>query len=1141
MSELYPDLNDNEFNIKISRKKEFIDSYNNKKQKTSMITDIIKEEPIFSLKSHQLFLKNFMSRYTPYKTLLLYHGLGTGKTCSALGIAFEKIKYMISTNEKRKIIIVSSPNIKENFKKQIYDEQKANKNNNYSYNGCLGDDLMKIINPFNNISSNVKLKEKIREFIDDWFIFIGYVGLSNQIKRAIQKGKLVEELDNRLIIIDEIHNIRSDNETEKDKVVLNNIQKMVENTSNLKLLLLSATPMFHSYSEIIWLINLMNMNDNRPIVNSKDIFNENGTFVVDKNTGDDIGKKLFIKKITGYISFVEGNSPFTFPFRLYPNDFSKEHSILNRPYPIENIDGDNIIKNKNLIDYYVIDFPENSYQKIIYEKLIEYIKSGEIKYSFTNVKDLSILNLLNIIYPSDRLINSSDLSNLSKQSIQLLINNNIGKIGLKNIFKNISKLPFEYKNELFVDMFKLENIGKYSAKINSICLNLQNVKEGVSLIYSNKIYGGIIPMCLALEEMGYSRLDSNLNLLPQTKNTNLKYIVITGNKMISKSNSTEIESATKKENVNGKIVKVILISEAGSEGIDFKFIRNAYIMDPWYNMNKLEQVIGRCIREKSHHLLPLEKRNCCVYLYAMYLNEKIETIDMKLYRMAEEKEKLIGNISRVMKETSIDCLLQSNTSIEYSKGQIINNVNSVNIKIDDNAGELQVGSKVKTTYNGGNKLFNCEVLKIHNNGLVDLQFNGQIINMKTSHGLNIQYMIEKIPYSSGCDYMDNCNYKCSYINNENSIEAIDNNANNDANMDTFTINSELININSLKNIIRDLFNEKYFYNKYEIIKRINFGSRNYNIEQIETALNSLINNKLNSLVDKYNRRGDLIKVGDIYLFQPLEIDNTDVLTYDRSKPLLDRNDNVPLNSDKSVVLDEKEIVNIVDYDNYKNTVEEKLKLINKYMDLFADENSELSKIYQDNENIYSKIIKEMYFDKSSKEEKLNILNHKTDNIMSDIINNYVEEIFGDKIIILGYSNKDKLIIGTLNNDTWILADDNSYYMDKLKNKYGKLNLTKSKPYYGISGLDNNNKSVFKIKSDKKSGVKGENCLTIKSEFNSIFDLLLGISYDKIKKKVKNSKDNLCFIIEFLLRYKNIVDDSKTWFIKNNIYCLMEIL
>ena len=93
----------------------------------------------------------------------------------------------------------------------------------------LGDDLMKIINPFNNISSNVKLKEKIREFIDDWFIFIGYVGLSNQIKRAIQKGKLVEELDNRLIIIDEIHNIRSDNETEKDKVVLNNIQKMVEN------------------------------------------------------------------------------------------------------------------------------------------------------------------------------------------------------------------------------------------------------------------------------------------------------------------------------------------------------------------------------------------------------------------------------------------------------------------------------------------------------------------------------------------------------------------------------------------------------------------------------------------------------------------------------------------------------------------------------------------------------------------------------------------------------------------------------------------------------------------------------------------------------------------------------------------------
>ena len=35
----------------------------------------------FELLPHQMFIKNFLSNYTPYNSLFLYHGLGTGKTC----------------------------------------------------------------------------------------------------------------------------------------------------------------------------------------------------------------------------------------------------------------------------------------------------------------------------------------------------------------------------------------------------------------------------------------------------------------------------------------------------------------------------------------------------------------------------------------------------------------------------------------------------------------------------------------------------------------------------------------------------------------------------------------------------------------------------------------------------------------------------------------------------------------------------------------------------------------------------------------------------------------------------------------------------------------------------------------------------
>ena len=48
----------------------------------------------FELSPHQNFIRNFLSEYTPYNGVLLYHGLGTGKTCSAIGIAEETRKYM---------------------------------------------------------------------------------------------------------------------------------------------------------------------------------------------------------------------------------------------------------------------------------------------------------------------------------------------------------------------------------------------------------------------------------------------------------------------------------------------------------------------------------------------------------------------------------------------------------------------------------------------------------------------------------------------------------------------------------------------------------------------------------------------------------------------------------------------------------------------------------------------------------------------------------------------------------------------------------------------------------------------------------------------------------------------------------------
>jgi len=91
---LYPSLDDPNFNIKIAQKKEFNDNkYDGK------IYDIEEQakklcEADFDLVPHQIFVKNFLSFQTPYNSLLLYHGLGTGKTCSAISVAEEMRTYL---------------------------------------------------------------------------------------------------------------------------------------------------------------------------------------------------------------------------------------------------------------------------------------------------------------------------------------------------------------------------------------------------------------------------------------------------------------------------------------------------------------------------------------------------------------------------------------------------------------------------------------------------------------------------------------------------------------------------------------------------------------------------------------------------------------------------------------------------------------------------------------------------------------------------------------------------------------------------------------------------------------------------------------------------------------------------------------
>ena len=106
----------------------------------------------------------------------------------------------------------------------------------------------------------------------------------------------------------------------KDKRVAMNLLKLVEEVNGTRLLLLSATPMYNNYKEIIWLLSLMQMNNGQRPIDGSEIFDKQGNFVMGPN-GEQFGRAKLLESSRGLVSFIRGDNPYTFPFRVYPLDF----------------------------------------------------------------------------------------------------------------------------------------------------------------------------------------------------------------------------------------------------------------------------------------------------------------------------------------------------------------------------------------------------------------------------------------------------------------------------------------------------------------------------------------------------------------------------------------------------------------------------------------------------------------------------------------------------------------------------------------------------------------------------------------------------------------------------------------------------
>lgn len=268
---------------------------------------------------------------------------------------------------------------------------------------------------------------------------------------------------------------------------------------------------------------------------------------------------------------------------------------------------------------------------------------------------------------------------------------------IKKMLKTIRDNPGKYLSK---DALK-DHSPKFLYMLENI-VDKNNV--GLHLVYSQfRSMEGIGIFSLVLEANGFSELrlirDSSGKWAFKNKdfeNGRLMYAMYTGTESSEEkeiilniyngnwdfipTNLAKELRAVSSDNKFGEIIKTLMITSSGSEGINLKNTRFVHIMEPYWNPVRVEQVIGRARRICSHKALPENLQTVDVFIYLMTFSEEqlksdksIElrlndkgplnpelgpvTSDQYLYQISEIKAQLANQLTEIIKESAFDCYI----------------------------------------------------------------------------------------------------------------------------------------------------------------------------------------------------------------------------------------------------------------------------------------------------------------------------------------------------------------------------------------------------------------------------------------------------------------------------------------------------
>ena len=240
----------------------------------------LKQSGIFELMPHQEIVKDYINIHTPYRGLLIYHGLGAGKTCSSIAIAeglkthtkvfvltpaslaknyYEEIKncgdILYKKNQHWKFIESTSENI--NILSQILSlSVEYIKKQKGAW--LVEQDKKPNINMLNSKEKN-SLDSQLNEMINQKYNFISYNGLRMKHIDILTKDSTINPFNNTTVIIDEAHNFisRIVNKLKYKESLSKILYELLMTAENCKIIFLTGTPIINYPNEIAVLFNIL--------------------------------------------------------------------------------------------------------------------------------------------------------------------------------------------------------------------------------------------------------------------------------------------------------------------------------------------------------------------------------------------------------------------------------------------------------------------------------------------------------------------------------------------------------------------------------------------------------------------------------------------------------------------------------------------------------------------------------------------------------------------------------------------------------------------------------------------------------------------------------------------------------------------